>query len=78
MGKLLNSMLSAMGSEAVAGIGIVRKIDQIAFSANQGITQGMLPLVAYCYSSGRHKRMKRIIVCSAVSTFAFSLMDSIS
>lgn len=70
----LNSMLSAMGSEAVAGIGIVRKIDQIAFAVNQGITQGMLPLVAYCYSSGLHKRMKHIIFCSAVSTFAFSLL----
>jgi len=70
----LNSMLSAMGSAAVAGIGIVRKIDQIAYAVNQGITQGMLPLVAYCYSSGLHKRMKRIIACAAASTFAFSLV----
>lgn len=70
----LNSMLSVLGSEAVAGIGIVRKIDQLAFAVNQGITQGMLPLVAYCYSSGLHARMKKIIAYSAIGTFVFSLL----
>ena len=69
----LNAMLSAMGSEAVAGIGIVRKIDQLAFAVNQGITQGMLPLVAYCYSSGLHSRMKKMIAYSAIATFTFSM-----
>ena len=39
----LNSMISSLGSEAVAGLGIVRKIDQLAYAVNQGITQGMLP-----------------------------------
>ncbi|MCM1192328.1 MAG: MATE family efflux transporter [Acetatifactor muris] len=47
----LNSMISTLGSEAVAGLGIVRKIDQLAYAVNQGITQGMLPLAAYCYAS---------------------------
>lgn len=70
----LNSMLAVMGGEAVAGIGIVRKIDQLAFAVNQGITQGMLPLVAYCYASGRRKRMKQVIAFCAVITFAFSLV----
>ncbi len=49
----LNSMISTLGSAAVAGLGIVRKIDQLAYAVNQGVTQGMLPLVAYCYSAGR-------------------------
>jgi putative MATE family efflux protein len=70
----LNSMLSVMGSEAVAGIGIVRKIDQLAFAVNQGITQGMLPLVAYCYSRNLFERMKKIIAFSAASTFIFSIL----
>ena len=74
----LNAMLSTLGSEAVAGIGIVRKIDQLAYAVNQGITQGMLPLVAYCFSSGRHDRMKEIILYSAVSSFAFSVLCSVT
>lgn len=72
----LNAMLSSLGSEAVAGIGVVRKIDQLAYAVNQGITQGMLPLVAYCYSSGLHSRMKKIIAYSAASSFVFSLLCS--
>lgn len=70
----LNSMLSSMGSEAVAGVGIVRKIDQLAYAVNQGITQGMLPLVAYCYASGRHKRMWSVVGFSAVCSELFSVI----
>lgn len=70
----LNSMLSSMGSEAVAGVGIVRKVDQLAYAVNQGITQGMLPLVAYCYSSGRHKRMWKVVGFSAVCSEVFSIV----
>ncbi len=70
----LNSMISTLGSEAVAGIGIVRKIDQLAYVVNQGVTQGMLPLVAYCYSSGRRDRMWKAVGMSAVFSEGFSLI----
>lgn len=73
----LNSMLSTMGSEAVAGVGIVRKVDQLAYAVNQGITQGMLPLVAYCYSSNRHKRMWSVVAFSAVCSEVFSIVCTI-
>ena len=70
----LNSIISTLGSEAVAGIGIVRKIDQLAYAVNQGVTQGMLPLVAYCYSSGRRSRMWKAVGISAVFSEGFSLI----
>ncbi len=74
----LNGMISDMGaSEAVAGIGVVRKIDSLAYAINQGITQGMLPIVAYCYSSKRFSRMKSIVGFSALLTIIFSLTCSI-
>lgn len=73
----LNSMISSMGSEAVAGIGIVRKIDQLAYAVNQGITQGMLPLVAYCYASGRNKRMWSVVGFSAICSEVFSILCTI-
>lgn len=74
----LNSMLSSLGSEAVAGVGIVRKIDQLAYAVNQGITQGMLPLVAYCYASGRHQRMWSVVGFSALCSEVFSLLCAIA
>ncbi len=74
----LNAIIGGMGSAAaMAGIGVVRKIDSLAFSVNQGVTQGMLPLVAYCYASGRHRRMKSAIALCAVSTILFSLLCAI-
>lgn len=75
--SLLNATIAGFGGgAAIAGLGIVRKIDSLAFSVNQGVTQGMLPLVGYCFSSGLHERMKRVIIFSAFCTVAFSIMSS--
>lgn len=75
----LNSMISALGSAAVAGLGIVRKLNQLAYAVNQGVTQGMLPLVAYCYSSGRRKRMWTAVgISTAVSEGFYLLCTAIS
>ncbi len=74
----LNGMIADMGaSAAVAGIGVVRKIDSLAYAVNQGITQGMLPIVAYCFSSHRIRRMKSVIGFSAMLTVVFSLLCSL-
>lgn len=71
----LNGMIADMGaSAAVAGIGVVRKIDSLAYAVNQGITQGMLPIVAYCYASHRIGRMKSVVAFSSACTMAFSLL----
>ena len=73
----LNAMIADLGGgAAVAGLGIVRKIDSLAYAVNQGITQGMLPLVAYCYASGRAERMRSVIRFSAICTVTFSLVCS--
>ena len=55
---------------AIAGMGIAKKIDLLAYAIAQGMTQGMLPLIGYNYSSGNLKRMK-----DAINTaFAYSLI----
>lgn len=75
----LNGLLSEMGaSSAVAGMGVVRKIDSLAYSVNQGITQGMLPIVSYCFAQKKYKRMKSVISLSTLFTIFFSLICSIS
>lgn len=74
----LNGMIADIGaSAAVAGIGVVRKIDSLAYAVNQGITQGMLPIVAYCYASNRIQRMKSVVVFSSICTLSFSLLCSV-
>ena len=53
----LNKMISGYSNEAVAGMGIAKKIDLMAFAIAQGMTQGTLPLIGYNYSSGNRTRM---------------------
>ena len=52
--SFLNASVGAYGSStALSGLGIVRKIDGLAYSVNQGITQGiMLPIVATAVRTG--------------------------
>lgn len=55
-------ILSAAHNDLVlAGMGIVMKVERIPNAINIGISQGMLPIVAYNYSSGNHDRMKNVI-----------------
>ncbi len=56
------NMIAASHSDlVVAGMGIVMKIDRLPNAVNIGICQGMLPIVAFNYTSGNHVRMKAAI-----------------
>ena len=54
---VLNRMMAAYGDTALAAIGIVFKIERMPNNLCNGLCLGMVPLVAYNYSSGNHKRM---------------------
>ena len=51
----LNHMVSGCSNTAIAGMGIAKKIDLLAYAIAQGMTQGTLPLIGYNYSSGKHE-----------------------
>ncbi len=56
--SVINKLSSAYGDIPIAALGIVKKIDIIPMSVGMGLSQGMLPLVAYNYSSNNYDRMK--------------------
>lgn len=58
---VINSSMSAHGDLQLAAMGIVMKIERIPNAIGIGISMGMLPLVAYNFSSGNHDRMKKVI-----------------
>ncbi len=68
--SVLNRLVTSYSNEAMAGMGIAKKIDMIAFSVAQGMTQGVLPLIAYNYASGNGKRMGKSIQV----TLSYTLM----
>ena len=65
----MNTIMEQYQNEAVAGLGIAKKIDLLAFSIAMGLSQGVLPLIGYNYSAKNIKRMNAVIKF----TFALSL-----
>jgi len=67
-------MISSLGDIPVAAIGIVKKIDQLPLNIGMGLCQGMMPLVAYNYSSHNSKRMDAFIRATAVAGVSFAVI----
>lgn len=59
---ILNNFTSSFGADAVAAMGIAQKINMVPMYVAMGLSQGIMPLVSYNYSSGNHKRMKDTIL----------------
>ena len=57
----LNSSMAAHGDLQLAALGITMKIERLSNAICLGISQAMLPLVAYNYSTKDYKRMKSFL-----------------
>ncbi len=58
---VIGRLMSGWSDIALAAVGIVLKVERLPLNIGIGLCQGMMPLVAYNYSSGDHARMRRII-----------------
>lgn len=68
---ILNNFTSSFGADAVAAMGITQKINMVPMYIAMGLSQGIMPLVSYNYSSGNHKRMKNTIYFAAKISLGF-------
>lgn len=66
---VLNKMVVSYSNQAIAGMGIAKKIDMLAFAIANGMTQGVLPLIGYNYAAHNYARMRAAIK----TAFAYSL-----
>ncbi len=57
---VINRLSASYGDIELAAIGIVLKAERLPLNIGVGICMGMVPLLAYSYSSGDHKRMDAI------------------
>lgn len=69
-----NNFMSDYGTAAVAGLGIAKKANTLAFNINMGLTQGVLPLIGYTYAARNYERMKKAIVFTLGITISFSVL----
>ncbi|MDD6222569.1 MAG: MATE family efflux transporter [Lachnospiraceae bacterium] len=56
-----NVYIRPYGSGAVAGMGIAKKINMIAFNTCMGMTMGVLPLIGFNYGAKNYDRMRKVI-----------------
>ena len=72
--KLTSGYSDLFGDVPVAAVGIAKKVDMLPMNVGMGLCQGMMPLVAYNYSSGNYKRMKSFATCARAVGMGFAAL----
>ena len=73
---ILNNFTSVYGPDAVAAMGITQKINMVPMNISMGLSQGIMPLISYNYSSGNVRRMKSTLMFSVKIMLGFILTVS--
>ncbi len=63
---VLNNYIAIYGSDAVAAYGIAYKIDMVPIMLLVGLSQGITPLIGYCYGAEQKERMAQTMRLSMV------------
>ena len=74
---VLNKLVVSYSNEAIAGMGIAKKIDVLAFAISNGMTQGVLPLIGYNYASKNHRRMRSAIKTAFLYTLIVATVGAV-
>lgn len=73
---VLDKLMAGYGDYALAALGIVLKVERFPLNVGLGICQGMMPIIAYNYSSQNFSRMrqvKRFALIVGIGIAAFSV-----
>lgn len=65
---LLTNSMSSYGDVSIAAQGTVQKVGSVGIQITVGLTQGIMPLLGYCYGAGNFKRFK------SVSNLSFAIL----
>ncbi len=70
---VLDAITAKAGLAFQAGIGVAKKVNMISHSIVRGMSQGVLPLIAYNYSRRNYQRMKQVLRTSMTMSISLSL-----
>ena len=70
--KLASGYSHLYGDVPGAAINIAKKIDMLPMNVGFGLCQGMMPLVAYNFASGDHKRMRSFSRVTRIAAMLFA------
>lgn len=63
---IMDALVAGHGLAYQAGLGVAKKVNMLAHCIVRGISQGVLPLIAYNYAARNYKRMYKSLRASAV------------
>ena len=66
--------VSQYPTEAVAALGIVKKLDQLPLYFSIGVSNGLLPLLAYNHAAGNQTRRERAFRLGSFVSLAFAVL----
>ena len=66
--------VSVYPTEAVAALGIIKKLDQLPLYFSIGVANGLLPLLAYNHAAGNQRRREQAFRLGSLVSLAFSLL----
>lgn len=69
---LLNNFSIEYGDNVVAGFGIALRIVQVPEFLSMGLAFGIVPLIAYNFSNGNFKRLRKSVFCASIWILALS------
>ena len=58
---VLNNYIGIYGSDSVASYGIAYKIDMFPIMLSVGLSQGVAPLMGYCFGAGQNERLRKVM-----------------
>jgi len=70
----INNLVCSYGDYEMAAIGIVKKIDMLPMNVGMGLCQGMMPLVAFNYSSKNYARMREAARTARICGIVFATL----
>ena len=74
---VLNKIVVSYSNQSIAGMGIAKKIDTLAFAIATGMTQGVLPLIGYNYAAKNYTRMRSAIKTSFIYSITIAVFGAI-
>ena len=73
---VLDHLMAAEGIVYQAGIGVAKKVNMLSHCIVRGMSQGVLPLFAYNFSSGNFRRLKHALTVSALISVCISCVTT--
>ncbi|MCR5575658.1 MAG: MATE family efflux transporter [Oscillospiraceae bacterium] len=73
----MNRLMASYCDEAVAGIGIAKKVDLLNYAVATGMSQGVIPLIGYNYSAKNYKRMMAAVKTTFILSVSIAVVSTV-